>query len=236
MTPPPELVVVMPVYNEAAGLRRTVLEWRAALAITTSSFRLIAVDDGSTDGSPGILEALGREWPGQIETVSQPNGGHGAACRMGYEHALGSGAPWILQVDADGQCDPGFFGRFWGLRHGVDCVFGRRVVREDSPARALVTRLASLVIGWRAGVRAVDVNVPYRLMRAGVLAEALVRIPHDFALQNVALTVMLLRCTGTRWAWVPIRFRRRAGGGGLRLGTILRLGWDVWRDLARLQA
>lgn len=236
MTAPPELAVVMPVYNEAGALRRTILEWSAVLAATTS-FRVIAVDDGSTDASSEILASLARECPRSIEVVSQPNRGHGAACRTGYERALATGAPWVLQLDADGQCDPRFFARFWMLRDGADCVFGRRVVRDDGPVRAVITRLASRVVGWRMGVRVLDVNVPYRLVRAPVLAEAIARIPSDVRLQNLALTVTLARRGGTRWAWVPIRFRRRAeSGGGLRLGTILRLGWGVWHDLSRLQA
>lgn len=234
---PPELAVVMPVHNEATGLRQTVQEWCAALGATTSSFRLIVVDDGSTDGSSGILDTLVCEHPRHLEIVAQPNRGHGAACRRGYERALASGAPWVLQLDADGQCDARFFAQFWLLRDGADCIFGRRVVRDDGPVRTIITRVASLAVGWRTGVRVLDVNVPYRLMRATVLAEAIARVPSEFGLQNIALTVTLARRAGTRWVWVPIRFRRRAGGrGGLRLGTIVRLGWSVWRDLGKLPA
>jgi dolichol-phosphate mannosyltransferase len=237
MEPPPamsaeRLAVVIPVYNEEAAAPAVVREWGAALRALGVEFEVLAVDDGSVDGSAAALASCGEPC---LRALRQANAGHGAACRAGYGAALESGAAWVLQIDSDGQCDPAYFAALWSRRADCDCVFGRRIRRDDGMVRVLVSAVCSAAASALAGVNAADVNVPYRLMRRDALARALTAIPETFSLQNVALTAALLRIPGLRWAWIPIRFRRRAAGqNSLNMARIARLGLTLprqWKEL-----
>lgn len=228
-----QLFVVMPVYNEAEAVEAVVREWIAALRGAAPRFRLLAVDDGSRDATPAILDALAAELP-ELSVLHQANAGHGAACVAGYRKALASGAPWILQLDSDGQCDPRHFAELWAAREGVDAVLAWRRRREDGAARVLVSLGLRLVARLVTGVSACDANVPYRLMRRDALEDALRALPADFELANVALALLLVRRCDVRWR--AIVFRARCGGeSNLRPRRLAAQSLRLLRDLRRLR-
>lgn len=214
-----ELLIVMPVYNEEASVRKVVVEWFEEIENWTEQFIFMAIDDGSKDKTRQILERLQRQLGPRLEIVTQPNQGHGQTCLNAYRIAMERKIPFVFQIDSDGQCDPQYFFRFWRQREKCDVVYGRRVRRDDGWRRVL----ASLILKWTlrifARVSCVDANVPYRLIRVEVLPNAVSRIPKDFFLANVALSVLLRRTQGVRHGTVPIRFRERYGGEpSVRLG------------------
>ena len=212
MTRTLELVVVMPVYNEEAALEAVVTEWVLELNRLEIPFALLAVNDGSKDGSGVILQRLAERYPGSVTPVEKRNAGYGQACRTGYFLAVDRGAAWTLEVDSDGQCDPRFFSSFWNCRNQADSIFGERTTRDDGRSRVFITTACRLATFLACGIDLRDANVPYRLMRTSVLKEALTRIPDDFDMQNVALTLALKRDPSLRWKYVPIHFRKRLGG------------------------
>src|ERR1700736_6875808 len=140
-----ELIAVMPVYNEEANIADVITEWLQAFEHEQINARLLAVNDGSRDNTLSILRKLQSQYPDQLLVLDKPNSGHGRSCRAGYEAALQKNAPWILQIDSDGQCDPEFFPTFWAKRNDADCVFGFRVTRDDGIVRKLVSRAASIL-------------------------------------------------------------------------------------------
>ena len=90
--------IVMPVWNKAPFLAATLA---AALAQEWRAFELIAVDDGSTDGS---LDILRRERDPRLRIIAQANAGPGAARNAGIEAARHA---WIALLDADDLWLPG---------------------------------------------------------------------------------------------------------------------------------
>lgn len=94
-----ELSVVVPFYNPGAKLRPTVERLRECLVAEGGSFEIIAVSDGSTDGS----EATVADIPGVRIIVSDTNHGKGAALHRGFAAARGE---WVAFIDADGDIDP----------------------------------------------------------------------------------------------------------------------------------
>jgi dolichol-phosphate mannosyltransferase len=119
----PELMIVMPVYNEQASVQKVVHEWFNELENWTENFVFLAINDGSTDGTLRILEHLREQLGARFEILSRENRGHGQSCLQGYRIACEREIPWVLQIDSDGQCDPQYFFRFWRDRKKFDVIY-----------------------------------------------------------------------------------------------------------------
>lgn len=91
--------IVMPCYNCETSLARTV---RCVQAQTVSDWELIAVDDGSTDGTGAALDGLAQN-DARIRAIHQANGGVSRARNIGMAAA---GGEWLAFVDADDVLPP----------------------------------------------------------------------------------------------------------------------------------
>ena len=234
-TLPPEIAVVMPIYNEAANIASVLRQWFVCFEKTARRFVLFALNDGSKDETATILASLRRELGPRLHVVHKKNSGHGRSCRQGYELALNENAKWIFQIDSDGQCDPKFFEAFYNSRAEHDCVFGYRRRREDGFGRVVISFCCRTLLWLTTGTYLKDPNVPYRLMRARALRTALRSIPADFDLQNIALTFALKRDQELRWKYLPIHFRARQGGeNSINYRKIAKMGLNLLRDFRQL--
>src|SRR3989449_3353398 len=99
--PPVDLSLVVPVYNECDSL--PVLVEEVARALAGRSYEIVAVDDGSTDGSLDVLKALKRDHPELHIVAFAANAGQTAAFAAGFRAARGRVA---VTLDADLQNDP----------------------------------------------------------------------------------------------------------------------------------
>jgi len=212
MSQSPELLIVMPVFNEQASVRKVVTEWFNEVENWTENFVFLAIDDGSRDETPRVLQRLQQQLGPRLEILSRENRGHGQTCLQGYRIACERGVPYVFQIDSDGQCDPQYFFRFWRLRDRYDIIYGSRLRRDDGWRRVVASMVLKFTLLAAAGVWCVDANVPYRLMRTSVLPPLLEAIPGGFFLANVALAALLRQKPAARHARVPIRFRERYGG------------------------
>ena len=95
----PQVSVIIPVYNVAQYLRQCL---DSVTGQTLSDIEIICVNDGSTDGSPAILEEY-REKDGRITVISRENGGVSAARNCGMAHARGK---YVYFLDSDDFIDP----------------------------------------------------------------------------------------------------------------------------------
>jgi len=231
-TQPPELMVVMPVFNEQASVRKVVLEFFQEIENWTERFVFLALDDGSTDDTPTILARLHDQLGDRFEVIRHPNQGHGQTCLAGYRLATRRGIPFVLQIDSDGQCDPQYFFRFWRLRERMDVIYGLRAKRDDGFRRLFATMVlrAFLILGFRAVCW--DANVPYRLMRTEAVGPFLDRVPPGFNLANIGLAVLLRRQPAIRHGYVAIHFRERYGGEpSVKLSLFGRKALELYRDI-----
>ncbi len=235
--PAPELLVVMPVYNEQASVGKAVLEWFAEVERHTPNFVFLVINDGSTDGTLPLLHELRERLGPRLEILDRENRGHGQSCLQGYRLAGERGVPYVFQIDSDGQCDPRFFGAVWGKRETHDVVYGDRVRRDDGWQRVVVSAVERAFLLGFFGVNCVDANVPYRLMRAARLGPILARIPATFKLGNIALAVLLRKDGTIREGRVPIHFRVRDGGEPMvRLGGFAPKALELYRQLKAMLA
>lgn len=99
MTRAPAVSVVLPVYNAEATLARAIASLQAQ---TDPDFELIAVDDGSTDGSAAILRGLAEADP-RIRVLTRSHEGIVAALNAGLAAAR---APYVARMDADDESHP----------------------------------------------------------------------------------------------------------------------------------
>lgn len=95
----PRVSVLLPVHNEECFLEQAV---ESILRQTESSFELILVDDGSTDGSPALLERLA-QGDRRIKPIHQPHAGIVAALNRGMREASGR---YVARMDADDLAHP----------------------------------------------------------------------------------------------------------------------------------
>lgn len=230
------LVVVLPIYNEEANISAVISQWSKYLRGLEAPFQIIALDDGSKDGTHNVLLKLEAAEPDILCVVNKPNSGHGVTCRMGYDIAISSNADWVLQIDSDGQCDPSHFANFWSKRDQSDCIFGLRESRDDGPARVITSGICRIASSLICGQDLKDPNVPYRLIRKNVLREALQYIPPSFNIHNVALTYVLKKLPGLRWSYVGIHFPKRRGGeNSINVLKVVTWGVEMLLELIRIR-
>lgn len=114
--PIPVISVVIPVYNAAPYLTAALASVQAQ---TFADFEIIAVDDGSTDGSAAILDGIAATEP-RLRIIRRPNTGIVGALNDGLAAANGE---FIARMDADDLCLPERFARQVDhLRRDPDCV------------------------------------------------------------------------------------------------------------------
>lgn len=207
----PQLLVVMPVYNEQASISKVAREWFAMLDTTVGDFVMLAINDGSTDQTDSILTMLNVDLGPRFEVINHSNRGHGQSCIQGYKTALEREIPFILQIDSDGQSNPLYLPEFWSRRAHFDVIYGKRT-RQDGLRRILASMILRLMLRLMVKVDCVDANVPYRLMNASACGAAFRRIPSDLFLANIALAVALRKDSAVRHGQVAIGFPPRYGG------------------------
>lgn len=105
---PPFFSVVIPVYNKASTLARTL---RSVFAQTYRDYEVVIVDDGSTDESLKVVESIAQEHD-NIKVISQTNAGVSAARNRGIQESCGE---WIAFLDADDIWLPGILQEFCSL-------------------------------------------------------------------------------------------------------------------------
>jgi glycosyltransferase involved in cell wall biosynthesis len=100
-----------------------------------SQLEVVAVDDGSTDGSLELLQRWADRRPDLVKVARQPNGGAGAARNRGLDLATGE---WVTFSDPDDMLDPGYLAaadRFASKAPGVEVMAARPVLLMERTGR-----------------------------------------------------------------------------------------------------
>lgn len=131
MSHPPAIDVLIPVFNAASTLDEAL---QSVAAQSINDFRVIAIDDGSTDNSAELLASWAERDP-RFTFISQPNAGIVAALNAALNR---SSAPLIARMDADDICNRArFYLQMDYLKSNPDCVAVsgkvRHIDEEDAP-------------------------------------------------------------------------------------------------------
>ncbi len=204
---PIELSLVVPVYNERESVPLLVEEIDRALGGHGggATYEIVAVDDGSTDGSLEMLKGLKRGHPELRVVAFAAHAGQTAAFAAGFRAARGR---VIVTLDADLQNDPADIPALVAEleRSGATAVVGYRVNRRDSAWKRLQSRIANGVRNRLNGETIRDTGCSLKAFRADALrALPLFRGMHRFL-------PTLIKMQGGRVAEVPVRHRPRRFG------------------------
>ena len=229
----PYLSLLMPAYNEEAGLARNVRDLLTALAALDISFELLIVDDASSDRTGLIADELAAGHPA-VRAMHHPiNRGIGGGFITGVTAAR---AEWLILIPADLALDLHELPKYLDAAPDADVVVGVRSDRSDySGYRQLVSwvniRLIQLLFGMTE--RQFNYISMYRLA-------ALRRIKIEYWRSAFfhAETLIKAKALGYRLIEVDISYVPRATGRqtGARPKLILRTVWDVLRFWVRWRA
>ncbi|HEV2837198.1 MAG TPA: glycosyltransferase family 2 protein [Pyrinomonadaceae bacterium] len=151
VTETPDISVFLPVFNEEDNLLPLHAKLNEALKTLGHSAEIVYVDDGSTDGSLGILREIA-DLDSRVRVVAlRRNYGQTAAMAAGIDAAKGK---VLIPMDADLQNDPADIARLLQkLDEGYDVVSGWRKNRKDKMVtRKIPSMLANRLISWIGGV------------------------------------------------------------------------------------
>lgn len=207
--PAVHLSVVIPAYNEALRLPRTLEDVLAYLARQPYGAEVIVVDDGCTDDTARLV----REWPAPpvpLRLIAHPDGrnhGKGATVRLGMAEARGA---YRLFMDADNSTTIDHVERFWPFfEAGDDVVIGSRdvagahIVVRQSWYKELGGKLGNLIIRLLAVPGIADTQAGFKAFTARCIEDILPRLTIDRWGFDVELLVAARR-RGFRVREVPI--------------------------------
>ncbi len=199
LPPGTTLSIVIPAYNEAAGIRAVL----SRICADYPDAEVIVVDDGSTDGTGDQLVEL------PVRVLRHPyNKGNGASVKTGIRHAHGD---YILLLDADGQQDPADIGAL--LRHtGIyDLIVGARTKgSQQNAVRAAGNGALEAMASYLAGTKIPDLTSGFRVFRRAVIMEFIHLLPNRYSYPTTS-TLAFLKA-GYNVAFVPVVAKKRQGG------------------------
>jgi glycosyltransferase involved in cell wall biosynthesis len=201
-----DLSIVIPIKDEKDNIRRLHEHITEALRPIPSSYEIVLVDDGSTDGSHLELEVLAAR-DGRVKIVRlRRNFGQSAAMQAGIDHATGD---VIVTMDGDLQNDPADIPMMLDtLRAGdYDAVFGLRANRQDTFInRKLPSQIGNWLIRKVTGVEVKDLGCTLRAIKKD-LAKSLTLYGemHRFI-------PVLVQHAGATFVQVPVRHHPRTAG------------------------
>jgi glycosyltransferase involved in cell wall biosynthesis len=215
------LSVVVPVFNEEDVLPLFAERIRPVLDQLGVAYELLAVDDGSTDATPVVLELMRRNWSELRVIRLRRNSGHQNALTAGLHRARGQ---YVVSLDVDLQDPPEVIAEMLSLAEtaGLDVVHGVRTDRStDSPFKrwtaGLYYRLVRRVVGTPVPANAGDFRL---LSRTAV--DALIDLPEQRPVYRLLVPWLGLPSGEVAYA----RERRAAGRSKYPITKMIRLAVD----------
>jgi len=198
--------VIVPIFNEKENINSLVHELKAALADITSDFEIIAVDDGSKDGSFNELKSQALLFKELRVVRLSRNYGQTAALYAGIEKSRGE---IIVTIDSDLENDPKDIKKLIDvLNNGYDLVCGWRQGRwkEKKLSRKLPSIIANYLISRIGGVPLHDYGCTLKAYKR----EAISNIPL-YGEMHRFIPIYVSR-NGAKITEVPVNYRPRKFG------------------------
>jgi glycosyltransferase involved in cell wall biosynthesis len=203
----PDVSIVVPIFNEVENLPDLVARIGAAMAAQPLAFELLAVDDGSTDGSRPKLRELAATHPWLRPIFLARNYGQSSALQAGFDRVRGR---YVVTLDADLQNEPDDIPLLLQRLQTdaeVDMVSGWRKDRQDAElSRKLPSRIANRLISSATGVHLHDYGCALKAYRRPIIDR--IRLYGELH----RFIPSLAKEAGARIAEVPVRHHARTRG------------------------
>ena len=222
----PGLSLIMPVFNEEAGVRRAIEQNIETMQVLGVDFELVVVDDKSRDNTRAIVEEIARE-TSQVKCLChQENQGAGGGFRSGVFAAT---KEYVMLVPADNPMKPEDIEPYISKMPDYDIIVGVRETRVGYP---WFTRFASycynrIMVPVMFGVRVKDVNW-IQAYRRRLFSDGLISIDYT-GIFFLAQILSQARRHQLEIVEVPARMQKRVDGKP----TIFRISviWRTFKDM-----
>jgi dolichol-phosphate mannosyltransferase len=205
--------VVIPARNERDSLPPTLREISRVFRAAQIPHEIVVVDDGSSDDTWQVLQALRSELPELKPARNEGAHGFGRAVVYGLNHSIGDA---VVVMMADASDDPEDAVKYWRLlQSGYECAFGSRFIRggrvSDYPTIKLwINRLANLFISGLFTITLNDTTNAFKAYRRTVIDGCRPLIAPHF---NLTIEIPLKAIVrGYSWAVMPISWKNRRHG------------------------
>jgi glycosyltransferase involved in cell wall biosynthesis len=214
------LSIIVPVYNEEEFVAEAILRALDAPLPEGLESEIVAVDDGSTDCSPEILEELAKAHPGRIRVFHHKvNSGKGSAIRTALQHAAGEFG--IIQ-DADLEYDPAEYPKVLGplMSNTADVVYGSRFLISGERRviyywHALANHFLTTACNMAADLNLTDMETCYKAFRLSLLRSIPIR-SNRFGIEP-EITIKFAKRQASIYE-VPISYYGRTYEEGKKIG------------------
>jgi glycosyltransferase involved in cell wall biosynthesis len=230
-----DVTLVIPFFNPGPVVRSTVERARQALQTTGRSFEILAVSDGSTDGSAEMLVGM---FPDSLRTVAlATNRGKGYAVRRGFE--LGRGR-YLGFIDADGDIAPEFLAEFVEtcFRTRADVCFGNKWHATATVTYPLIRRAYSR--GYQRLVRGLfhlsvpDTQTGLKLYRRELLDIVLPMAVEERFAFDLELFVLAQQQGFDQFVGLPVDVAKQKSST-VSFGSVCTVLWDTLAIFWRLR-
>ena len=216
------LSILVPAYNEEEYLAASILRALEAPLPDGLESEIVAVDDGSTDSTPRILDELAGQYPERIRVFHHKvNAGKGAAIRTALENAVGEFA--IIQ-DGDLEYDPAEYPKVLGplLANKADVVYGSRFLISGERRviyywHSLANHLLTTACNMAADINLTDMETCYKAFRL-TLARSIPIRSNRFGIEP-ELTIKFAKRQAAIYE-VPISYYGRTYDDGKKIGAM----------------
>lgn len=225
-------VIIIPTYNEKENIERII---RKVFSLD-GGFHILVIDDGSPDGTAGIVKELQKEFAGKLHLLERAGKqGLGTAYLTGFKWALENSYDYIFEMDADFSHNPDDLPRLYDAcaNGGADLSIGSRYCDGVSVVnwpigRIIMSYYASVYVRKTLGMKVYDCTAGFKCYSAKVLrAIDLDRVQmrgYGFQIEMKYTAYKL----GFKIAEVPIIFvNRKEGTSKMSSGIFGEAFWGV---------
>lgn len=163
-----KLSLILPAHNEEPNIEAVVREAVEVLPTLFRDYEVLAVDDGSKDRTPEIIDALAAENP-HVKALHHPkNRGYGGALTTGFSNATGD---YMMFMDSDRQFDIHDLANLAPYIPSYDIVAGYRIKRNDPYYRYLIGSGFNQMVKLLFQVNLRDIDCGFKVFNADVLRD-----------------------------------------------------------------
>lgn len=161
-----EYSVVIPLKNEAENIGELIEELEPVMHDLHAPWELICVDDGSSDNTLQVLQALKKQKPYLRIVAFEHNYGQTSAFDAGFRTSRGR---FVITLDGDRQNDPHDIPKLVALAPSYDLIVGWRKARKDPLSKKITSKIANFVRGYLCQDHVHDTGCSLKLYRKSAL-------------------------------------------------------------------